>query len=474
MSAEFSSPLAAQAPRPRIVLAGTSSGVGKTTLVLAIARALRERGLRVALFKCGPDYLDVTYHTQALGSPAQNLDGYLMGRDAVLRTFDVASRGCDIALIEGVMGLFDGREPTSNAGSTAEIASWLRAPILLVTDASGTARSLAALFRGFRDFEPGLGVCGAIANRVGSSGHLKLLEQAMPGDLLGGFPREDSIAFAERHLGLCTASATTLPEEKLDRLAQLATQWIDLDRLTALAREAGALPERTSESPLTKVERGATTDRRPRIGLARDAAFHFYYADNLQRLEDLGATLVPFSPLEATRLPELDGLYIGGGYPELHARTLSENAELRAEIAAFAERGGPIYAECGGLMYLTKAIHTIEGDRYPMVGLFDTETHQRDKLQALGYVEVETREDSLLGPRGTRFRGHQFRYSQLDREPERPLYSLRRRRGEAILEGFQVKRAVASYVHAHWASNPGVARSFVQSCRDFANAEVTC
>lgn len=452
---------------PRIVIAGVSSGVGKTTVSVALARALRARGLRVALFKCGPDYLDPTYHARAVGHATQNLDGWMMGREAVRSTFVEATRDADVALIEGVMGLFDGASPTGEEGSTAEIAKWLDAPVVLVVDAGGMARSIAALVAGFAAFDPKLRVAGVIANYVGSRGHAELLEKALRSSaLLGALPRDAGASFPERHLGLRTADEQALPESALDAWGVIAEEWLRLDAVLELARSAPALADDGVVSPVR------SDAIRARIGIAEDEAFHFYYADNLRRLEALGAKLVRFSPLHDARLPDVDGLYLGGGYPEVHAAALAANRSLRADVLAFAERGGPIYAECGGLMFLTQAIRTLDGARHEMVGLLPTEACMRERLQALGYVEVETQARSLLGGKGTRFRGHQFRYSELDPEPSLAVveraYSLRRRRGgETTGEGYCKSNVVASYVHAHWASNPNVAAALVDACASF-------
>ncbi|WP_438041306.1 cobyrinate a,c-diamide synthase [Sorangium sp. So ce128] len=482
---------------PRLVVAGTASGVGKTTATVAIARALRARGLEVALFKCGPDYLDPTYHARAVAGTSHNLDGWMMGREAVLSTFAAEAAGADVALIEGVMGLFDGASPTGEEGSTAEIAKWLEAPVALVVDASGMARSVAALVQGFAGFDPALRVAAVVCNQVGSRGHLDILRQAQAQvnrslPVLGGLPRDEAQRFPERHLGLRTADEAALPEERLDHWGAQAEAWIGLDALLEIARAAPPVPEvaaTTSAASMTAPPRQA------RIGVAFDEAFHFYYADNLRRLEAAGAELVRFSPIRDARLPDVDALYLGGGYPEVHAERLAANAALRDEIRAFAGRGGPIYAECGGLMYLAEAIRTLDGRAHPMVGLVPAEAAMCEKLQALGYVEVETQARTILGGAGLRFRGHQFRYSELrpsqravpapaepaaaPAEPppaqapppaeHAPLpiehaYSVRRRRGGQVArEGYRAGSVLASYVHAHWASNPLVPEGLVAS-----------
>jgi cobyrinic acid a,c-diamide synthase len=333
--------------------------------------------------------------------------------------------------------------------------------VLLVADASGMARSIAALARGFADFDPALSVAGVAANRAGSAGHLELLRAALDGHppLLGGLQKRPALAFRERHLGLRTADHRSVPEELLEQWADEVASGLDLDALIELARSAPALPPAPAHA--------AARERRCRIGVALDAAFHFYYADNLRRLEQLGAELVSFSPIAARELPDVDGLYFGGGYPELHARELADNRALRAAIRAFAERGAPIYAECGGLMYLVDSIRTLDGTSHPMLGCLRGEAVLRERLVALGYVEVETLSPSLLGPAGQRFRGHQFRYSELIDAPPGDSYRLQRRRGgEPELEGYRAGNVLASYVHAHWASNPALAANFVQACAD--------
>jgi cobyrinic acid a,c-diamide synthase len=454
---------------PRLVVGGVSSGVGKTTVTIALARALRARGLRVALFKAGPDYLDPTYHARAVGSTSQNLDGWMMGRDAVLATFADASRDADVALVEGVMGLFDGASATSEDGSTAQIAKWLCAPVALVIDARGMARSIAAVAQGFVAFDPDVHVAAVIANHLGSRGHLDLLRLAQKSPpVLGGLPRDEKHAFPERHLGLWIADDATVPESLLDELGEVASSWIEIDALLDVARTAPpiAVPDRGGHSGVVP---------RCRIGVARDAAFCFYYADNLRRLEALGAELVAFSPIADAALPEVDGLYLGGGYPELFAPTLTANVSMRAAVRLLAEQGAPVYAECGGLMYLARAIVTADGTRHPMVGLVPGEAWMRDKLQALGYVEVETQAETLLGGSGTRFRGHQFRYSELvaTAASGEQVYSVRRRRGgEPELEGYRVGNVLASYVHAHWASNPSIPEAIVRGCVRFKEDRV--
>lgn len=449
-------------PLPRLLIAGVSSNVGKTTVTVALARALTARGLRVAVFKCGPDYLDPTYHRRAAGRPSHNLDGWMMGREAVLETFHEGCAEADIALIEGVMGLFDGASPTSLEGSSAEIARWLGAPVLLVLGAGGMARSVAALAHGFATFEPEVRLAGLFCNQVGSASHLALLAEACTETpVVGGMLADKTQQFPSRHLGLHAADEA-VSDADLDTWAVRLLEHTDLDRILSLAGAAGPLPR--SAATLGPVAPAAAPPR-CRIGIARDEAFSFYYPYNLRLLEQLGAQLVPFSPLVDRTLPEVDGLYIGGGYPELHATRLTDNRELRAHIAALAAAGRPIYGECGGLMFLSDAIVTLDGARHEMVGVISGTAVMQPRLSALGYVEVETRTPSLLGPAGTRFRGHQFRYSRFESELAPSRYTLRtRRNGAHTEEGYGSGSVLGSYVHAHWASNRDAARSFVAAC----------
>jgi cobyrinic acid a,c-diamide synthase len=447
-------------PFPRLLIGGVSSGVGKTTFTLGLCRALARRGLEVRVFKCGPDYLDPTYHRAASGHAVHNLDSWLMSQAAISSTF-VRNAGA-VSLIEGVMGLFDGASPTDSTGSSAEISRILGAPVILVCDASGMARSVAALVHGFASFEPGVSLGGIVCNRVGSAGHLELLRRAcalspvsLP-PVLGGLIKDAAPRFPERHLGLHSALELEL-EPSIQAWADQVERSCDVAALLALAESAPALT-------------ALDFDREPkpaacRIAVARDAAFHFYYEANLRLLEAAGAELVPFSPLRDESLPDVDGVYIGGGYPELHAQELAANLQLLAQLRQMAAASKPIYAECGGLMYLARTLVTLDGNPHQLVGLIDGTVYMTDRLQALGYVEVETQVPTPLGPSGTRFRGHQFRYSRFEPRAPANAYAMRIARTGAVLqEGHLAPCVLASYVHAHWASNPQIAESFVRAC----------
>jgi cobyrinic acid a,c-diamide synthase len=449
---------------PRVVIAGTQSGAGKTSLTLALAALLRRRGLKVQTFKVGPDYLDPGYLALASGRPCYNLDGWMMGRDYVENLFCRAAADCDIAIIEGVMGLFDGADAVSGDGSTAQIAEWLRAPVLLVIPAHGMARSLAATALGYARFDPGVNVAGILANQCGSDSHIGILREALragcgqPLPPLLGWARRGGIpALAGRHLGLISASPRTVPDELINQLADALVPFLDIDEILRIAREAqpfAAGGTKTSLSPSSALKW--------RLGVARDEAFHFYYPDNLDALHDAGCELVFFSPLTDANLPEnLDGLYFGGGYPEEYAAELSGNKSMLEQIARFQKL---IYAECGGLMYLSEGIEIKDGSRYPQVGRLPAWVRMSSGRKALGYVEVTLTRRSLWGEPGDTLRGHEYHYSELTRQPEwETVYSLTRRRdGVTFNEGFQFENVLASYVHLHFASRPLAMENFIR------------
>lgn len=453
---------------PRIVIAGTQSGTGKTTFTLALVATLKQRGLRVQTFKVGPDFLDPTYLTLASGRPCYNLDGYMTSRDYVLGLFDRTTKDADMAVIEGVMGLFDSSDPSTSEGSTGEIAKWLRAPVLLVVNVHGMGRSLAALVEGFVQFDRDLRISGIIANQSGSERHrewlARSLEEVSLPPLLGAIPRGAFPTLPSRHLGLVTASSQNLTPKVLDELAEVLHRSVSLNKIEEIMR---SVPPLLTPEPVTKAK---PVSKRVMIGLALDRAFHFYYQDNLKELESRGCQWLPFSPLEDRQLPEgLHGLYFGGGYPEEYAEALADNKEMREAILQFASKNRPIYAECGGLMYLSSGIESLEGKKYPMVGLLPVWTRMLDRLKSLGYVEVTLMENSLWGKRASVLRGHEFHYSELTStlldHPWRPVYQIRRRRlNQLEYEGYQTGKILASYVHLHWASQPQAMETFLRQC----------
>ncbi len=451
-----------------LVIAGVMSGCGKTTVSLGLMAALARRGLRVAPFKVGPDFIDPGHHALVTGRTSRNLDGWMLSREYNARCFEKNSREADIAVVEGVMGLFDGYDGKSEAGSTAQMAKWLGLPALLVVDARSMARSAAALVQGFENFDPRLRFAGVVFNKIGSETHLRYLEEALEDAVnmpcLGGLCRDADIAIPERHLGLVTREDNPLSNEQKERLADLMEQSMDLDRLIA------SLPDVSSEEKALPAV-STTTDPAPRIGVAADNAFCFYYRDNLDLLEAAGAELVYFSPIESPDLPEnLHGLYLGGGYPELFADRLAGNETLRARVKEKSDQGTPIYAECGGFMYLCREIRDPEGGVHPMAGCFPFAIRMLRSLKALGYREITFEKETMFGEKSGVVRGHEFHYSEMKGAADEveAVYSVTSRAGQKqSAEGYRVNNTLGGYMHLHFGSNPLVAERFVEHCRRY-------
>ncbi len=451
------------------VIAGTKSGSGKTTIALGFMAAFRRRGLTVAPFKVGPDFIDPGHHTRVTGAVSRNLDGWMLPRTYNMDKFARASAGADIALIEGVMGLYDGYDGRSEAGSTAQMAKWTGVPVVLVVDAGSMARSAAALVHGFETFDRDVRFAGVIFNNVGSARHLAYLREAIDGRInmpcLGGIPRDDGVAIPERHLGLVTREEHENRPDTIGRLADLIDNHVDIGALLAQLPEIAA--SLASERPRRDAPAAV------RIGVAADKAFCFYYQDNLDLLADHGAEIVPFSPVSDPALPEnLDGLYFGGGYPELFAEALADNDGLRRRILEKSRSGMPIYGECGGFMYLGREILSDGGRSFPMTGCFPFVTRMFPRLRSLGYREVVLSSDTVIGPAGSVLRGHEFHYSGLGEIPPhavyQTVYAVSDRLGQPKTEeGYQVRRTLGSYVHLHFGSRPAAAADFVHACLSY-------
>jgi len=449
---------------PRLIIAGTHSGVGKTTVTLALLAVLAARGRRVQPFKAGPDFIDPGHHSAATGRPSRNLDGWMLGEAVNRGIFTRAASDADLSIIEGMMGLFDGSSPVNEIGSTAELAKQLDAPVLLVIDGSAMARSAAAMVSGYAMFDPALRIAGVLFNRVDSDGHYKLLKEAVEQEtdvVAVGYLRPDqAVTISDRHLGLVTAMEQGTGE-LYGLLAKAAAETVDMDRVEALARSCKEL---TVAAPQPVVRNHG---HKVRIGVAKDLAFCFYYPDNLELLEAEGAELMKFSPMKDQVLPDVDMLYLGGGYPELHGEALAGNRTMRTAIREFAERGGTIFAECGGMMYLTQAIRDFAGSSHEMVGLFPAEVVMRKPGLTLGYRTVELSQDCILGVSGAIARGHEFHYSTL--VPKGRLdyaCALRDARGESKgPDGLVVGNTLALYTHVHFASQPQIAKALVSTVR---------
>ncbi len=454
---------------PRIVLAGVSSGVGKTTMTTAFIAHVRTRGIAVQPFKVGPDYIDPSHLALAAARPCYNLDTWMMPPSRMLDVFCMAAASAEIAVIEGVMGLYDGERSTSDVGSTAEVAKLLQAPVVLVIDAGAMARSAAAVVLGFQHLDPEVRIAGVIANRVGGAGHARLLQEAIEAEtgipLLGYLSHFPDKLVPERHLGLVPAAERIVSAQQLIALGQQFVQTCDGERLLTLAREAPPL-EQSSQEPFSSME---TTQEHVNIAIAQDEAFNFYYPDTLDLLRRAGADLVPFSPLHDTVLPEqIAGIYIGGGFPEEYAQHLAANASMRAALARLLQKGMPCYAECGGLMYLCQAIRIASGEELPMVGAIARKSIMSSDRKGLviGYREATALRDTLLTRQGEVVRGHEFHYSCLNaplaREEAAYEFPLRKQ-----VEGFVQGNLLATYVHLSFSGFPLAAQRFVVAARSW-------
>ncbi len=442
---------------PAVIINGTHSGSGKTTISLGIMAALKERGLTVQPYKCGPDFIDPNLHKLVTQRSSRNLDLWMMGEKFCKHSFYNNNRDADISIIEGVMGMFDGE-----LGSGHALGKALDIPSILVIDTSSMAQSAAAIVKGFEVISEGR-VHGVIANRIGSTRHLELIRQSIEqhcdARFLGHLPRSLNFSIPSRHLGLHLAEDEPISRKNLGELAKIIETCVDIETLFAIADKTPIL------CPLSSPEN--TNKPGPRIGIARDRAFCFYYQDNLELLKQAGAELVYFSPLTDTKLPEnLAGLYLGGGYPELYGKVLSENTGMLGSIHAHIEAGLPTYAECGGFMYLTEGIY--DDEFYPLVSIFPTRARMRTKRASLGYRQIKLKEQTPMGMAGEQCRGHEFHYSTIE-EPHssiRNVYSVDRGG-----EGYLYKNCLASYIHLHFGYNPQFAENFVSCCKENSKSE---
>ncbi len=438
------------------MIAGTHSGCGKTTVSLGIMASLVRKGFKVQAFKVGPDFIDPGHHRLITGRASHNLDGWIMDKAYNQSIFYRYSSDADVAVVEGVMGFYDGISGDKEDGSSAQIAKWLNLPVVLVVDAGAASRSVAAICLGYKMFDPDVNIVGFIFNNVASPYHEKLIRDAAKHknlNIIGILYRDYDIKIPSRHLGLFIAEDFKVRQ---DRLADWIESGIEIERL---------LKETEYKIPDFK-ERPSSNKKDIRIGIARDKAFCFYYDENIRLLEEAGAQIIFFSPLKDKRLPlPLDGLILGGGYPELSCKELSANTQLMQDIRELILKGIPVYAECGGFMYLMDSIVDFEGNHYKMLGIFPFECHMQKKLTSLGYRQVTTKRDSILGPAGTTIRGHEFHYSKIKRCSSKidTIYSVTGHNDKK--EGFFIKNVLGSYIHLHFGSNPEVARHFVRYCK---------
>jgi cobyrinic acid a,c-diamide synthase len=451
-----------------VIIAGERSGAGKTTITLAMLAYLAQQKLTVQSFKVGPDYIDPMFHSQITGRPCRNLDPFLTSESYVKDCFRYHSQATPYGLIEGVMGLFDGvpYQGLTDYSSTAHIARLLNLPVIFVVDCQRLSGSIAAIVQGYRYWQPGVNLAGVILNRVGSDRHLELLKIALEPlhiPILGIFFRQQNLTLPDRHLGLVPCGELPQIQQYFDQLAHVAAQQLDWFKLLPLLATPGNLPAPINLFDLPQKSPQA------RLAIAQDQAFNFYYADNLDLLTHCGFELIPFSPLEDTELPPtIDGVYLGGGFPELFAETLSLNQQLKNQFQQLINQGLPVYGECGGLMYLSQAITDFTGQTFPMLGILPTTVTMGGKL-SLGYRQAQVVNSHSWLWSTEPLRGHEFHRSQTTKLPGQPLY---RQRGlltsdQTTTDGWGLGSVQASYLHLHWGSQISLVEKFLATCLAF-------
>ena len=457
---------------PRIVIASPWSCAGKTTIATGIMGALSRRGLRVQPFKVGPDFIDPSYHTAMTGVRSRNLDTWLTSRRAVLEIFNKATSNADIAIIEGVMGLFNGINGKSEIASTSELAKLLGAPVILVVDVLNLARSAAALVLGCKIFDKEAEVKGTILNRVTSERHARWATEAIESKaripVLGALPYDKSLEMPERHLGLIPTWEKGELDDLFENLIKKVDSCIDLERIVRIAKSARELQLTSLAHPSKQIE------RKVGIGVAFDEAFNFCYWDNLELLEAYGAGIKFFSPIHDKELPEdIDGVYVGGGFPEVLAEKISKNENMRKSVKRAIEDEMPFYAECGGLMYLMNSVVDFEGNEYKMVGLFEGNAFMKRRLEALDYTLAKVINNNPLSKMGRRLRGHEFHFSFIEGLPKDAKFAYGMLRGKGIMDekdGLLDHKCIASYMHLHFAQDPGLPKNFINACEGYRSS----
>ena len=454
---------------PRLVVAAPHSGSGKTTFTMGLLSALRRRGLSVQPFKIGPDFIDPSYHTKICGRASRNLDTWMCGDTTVADIFRHSATHADISVIEGVMGIYDGFGPREERGSTAHVAKLLSAPVILVIDAQRMASTAAAVALGLQQFDRSVKIAGVVFNNVGGKGHYdwlcEVLEARTGIKSIGYLTHDQALRMPERHLGLVPAEENGIKNGLLERLHTQFEQHVNLDAIIDAAGKAPSMNKATSALFTRRRQDGPPV----RIGVGRDEALNFYYQENLELLECFGAELVPFSPLRDEELPpELHGLYLGGGFPELFAARLAANGSMRSALRRFVAAGGAVYAECGGLMVLCEALIDFSGCRHEMAGVVPaTCVMRRDRL-SLGYVEVEALQDTLLARAGEGYKAQTFHYSVLEDVGFQAALKLRHG-ANVSFDGYADGNLFATYVHAYFPAQPRLAQRFVERCRGRAD-----
>ncbi|MFA9558480.1 cobyrinate a,c-diamide synthase [Evansella sp. AB-rgal1] len=451
----------------RLVIAGTGSSVGKTTVTIGIMSAFQQMGYTVQGFKCGPDYIDPSYHTAVTGRRSRNLDSWMLSHSVLREVLHRGSDGADISIIEGVMGFYDGKDPTKDEGSTAEISVLIDSPVVLVVDCSGMARSAAAIVRGFQMLSKDVNIVGVIANKVGGDGHFQLIKKAVEQEcnipVVGYLNKEIDIEMPERHLGLIPSIERGELDSFFQKLGEIVRDTIDLTKIYEIAETT---PLKIDGPSFLKQKKTVQV----RIAVARDKVFNFYYEENLELLETYGVELIYFSPLDGELLPEnIDGLYIGGGFPEEYADQLSKQTEVHRSIKKEIEKGLPTFAECGGFMYLCEAITTLDQKDHSMVGVIPGVVKMQKRLAAIGYREITGEKGNFLLNEGETAKGHEFHYStfhSMKKNEVKHAYETKGMRG-IQKEGFLHKNVVAGYTHIHFASCTAIVENWITKCLEW-------
>uniref|UniRef100_A0A7C3YF99 Cobyrinate a,c-diamide synthase n=1 Tax=Geoglobus ahangari TaxID=113653 RepID=A0A7C3YF99_9EURY len=445
---------------PRIVIGGTITKTGKTLISLGLMRALVKRGLEIQPFKIGPDFIDPSFHYFATGRFSRNLDSYMMSEKDIQSIFCKATRDADVAVIEGKTALYDSHNAIDEKGSTAHVAKILKAPVILVANAERISRSIAAQLLGYKIFDPDVLIAGVILNKVGNERHAKKVEIATKNlakiEVLGVIPRRNDIVLPYRHLGLVPAHEREEFSKIFDLMANIVEEFVDVDRIIEIAEEAEEIECDFEENIVEKSN--------VKIGIIKDKPFSFYYQDNVDALSSL-AEIVYIDSLKDRRLPKVDALYIGGGFPEVFAKELESNRRLRENIYEFCSSGNPVYAECGGLMFLGESIIDFNKEEYEMVGFLPIKTEMKRKFQALGYTEYLSEKDTPISRKGDRFVAHEFHYSKV--HPLKKLeFAFKVLRGKGIMngkDGILKDNTLATYAHIHVYSYKGFVKNFVKS-----------
>jgi cobyrinic acid a,c-diamide synthase len=455
---------------PGIIIAGTNSGSGKTTISTGLMAALIKRGHDIQPFKTGPDYIDTMFHSHITKKKSRNLDSWLLEPEILEFLFQSTAKKSEISVIEGVMGLYDGFSGKEEAGSTAHLSKIIKAPVILIVNGEGMSGSIAALINGFSDFDDDVDIQGVIINNINSESHYQLLKDIILSSTkvkpLGYMPRLDYAILESRHLGLIPAGEVKELDKKIEHLADKIEKTVDIDGILNIAFKKPNMKEAHIPDSLTKKSS-------VRIGIAKDKAFNFYYQDNLELLEMLGANLIYFSPMEDRKLPDnLDGIYFGGGYPEVFCKELSCNQDFKDDLMRYIERHIPVYAECGGLMYLSNSINLTNGEKHEMVGAISGDIYMTDRLKRFGYSEVEVIKDNPISKKGDKIRVHEFHFSEIrNSNAENHCFKIKKKRFDnKVTEwtcGYSYKNIIAGYPHIHFWSNISFARTFIDSCNKY-------